>query len=78
LQERTEPISEEYLSGTHSLAGSWLYLKTLETRLEKFAREKRYSLLQKLVDYGGKKFYNVGPWRENAPASLSFESVVLK
>ncbi len=30
------------------------------SRLEKFANDKRCSLLQKLVNYGRKKFYNIG------------------
>ncbi len=33
-----------------------------QTRLERLARGKHSSLLQKLVYYGCKKFYNVGPW----------------
>ncbi len=30
--------------------------------IEKFAEDKRYSLLWKFVNYGRKKFYNIGPW----------------
>ncbi len=33
----------------------------LKTRLEKLARDKRYSLLREFVTYGRKKFYNIGP-----------------
>jgi hypothetical protein len=32
-----------------------------KTRLEKLARDKRYKLLRKVVTYGRKKFYNIGP-----------------
>ncbi len=32
-----------------------------KTRLERLARDKRYSLLQKVVTYGRKKFITVGP-----------------
>ncbi len=32
-----------------------------QTRLLKFARDKHSSLLQKFVNYGRKKFYNIGP-----------------
>jgi hypothetical protein len=31
------------------------------TRLEKLARDKRSTLLQKFVTYDSKKFYNIGP-----------------
>ncbi len=31
------------------------------TALEKFARDKHSSLLRKLINYGRKKFYNIGP-----------------
>ncbi len=31
------------------------------TRLERLARDKHSSLLQKFVNYGQKKFYNIGP-----------------
>jgi hypothetical protein len=31
------------------------------TRLERFATEKNSSLLKKFVNYGRKKFYNIGP-----------------
>ncbi len=32
------------------------------TILEKLARDEHSSLLQKIVTYGCKKFYNIGPW----------------
>ncbi len=32
------------------------------TRLERHAREKYSSLLQKFENYNRKKFYNIGPW----------------
>ncbi len=32
-----------------------------KTRLERLARDKRSCLLQKLINYGCKKFYNIGP-----------------
>jgi hypothetical protein len=41
--------------------GSGLTLKLL-TWLEKLVREKCSSLLLKFVNYGGKKFYNIGAW----------------
>ncbi len=31
-------------------------------RLERFARDKHFSLLQKFVTCSRKKFYNIGPW----------------
>ncbi len=31
------------------------------TRLEKFSRDKHSSLYRKFVNYGVKKFYNIGP-----------------
>jgi hypothetical protein len=38
-----------------------LYTKTLDEAVEKVARDKRSSLLQKFVNYGRKKFYRIGP-----------------
>jgi hypothetical protein len=32
------------------------------TRLESLAKDKHASLLQALVNYGCKKFFNIGPW----------------
>jgi hypothetical protein len=32
------------------------------TRLERLARDKHSSLLQKFVNYGHKKVYRIGPW----------------
>jgi hypothetical protein len=34
----------------------------IKIRLEKLARYKHYSLLQKSINYEQKKFYNIGPW----------------
>jgi hypothetical protein len=31
--------------------------------MEKFARNKHLSLLQKFINYGHQKFYNIGPWQ---------------
>jgi hypothetical protein len=31
------------------------------TRIDKLARDKHSSLLQKFLNYGRKKFYNIGP-----------------
>ncbi len=33
-----------------------------QTRLERLARDKLSSLLRRSVNYGQKKFYNIGPW----------------
>ncbi len=33
-----------------------------QTRLEKLARDKHASLLQKFVTYNRKNLYNIGPW----------------
>ncbi len=41
--------------------GSGLTRK-FQTRLERLARDKNSSLLQKSVNYGCKKFYRIGPW----------------
>jgi len=32
--------------------------------LEKLARDKRSSLVQKFVNYRRKQLYNIGPWKE--------------
>jgi len=47
------------LSGT-PLYGKLLALPT-NIRLERLARDKHSSLLRKLVNYGRKKLYNIGP-----------------
>ncbi len=31
-------------------------------RLEKLARDKHSRFVPKIVNYGRKKFYNIGPW----------------
>ncbi len=36
-----------------------------QTRLERLARNKHTSLLRKSVNYGRKKFYSTGPWRQS-------------
>jgi hypothetical protein len=36
------------------------------TRMLKFDRDKRSSLLRKFVNYGRKKFYNIGPRKTQA------------
>jgi len=36
--------------------------------------DKQSSLLQKFLNYGQKKFYNIGPW-SNKPESLSPQSL---
>ncbi len=35
-----------------------------QTKLERLAMYKHSSLLQTLVNYGRKKFYNIGPWTQ--------------
>ncbi len=50
------------LSVTFTGLNELTYLPTkYQTRLERIAREKRSSFLQKFVNYGQKKFYNLGP-----------------
>jgi hypothetical protein len=40
----------------------FLYLASVYlTRIDKLARDKHSSLLQKFVNYGRKTFYNIGP-----------------
>jgi hypothetical protein len=46
-----------------TLVGSGLTHKHL-TWLERLAKDKRSSLLQKIVNYGCKNFYSTGPSRE--------------
>ncbi len=35
------------------------------TRMDRLARDKHSSLLRKFVNYGQKKFYNIGPWPQS-------------
>jgi hypothetical protein len=44
----------------NSTVDPWPYLQA--SRLERLNKDKRYSLLQKSVYYGRKKFYRIGPW----------------
>jgi hypothetical protein len=44
--------------------------------LEKNAREKRSSLKRNFVNFGQKKFYNIGPRRENCKNTFASESSV--
>jgi hypothetical protein len=37
------------------------YRSEASFRLERLAKDKRFSLLQKFVNYRRKKFYNIGP-----------------
>ncbi len=44
------------------LSGRLLASPTNIRELEKLARDKHSSLLQKFVHYDSKKFYRIGPW----------------
>jgi hypothetical protein len=44
----------------HSRVGSWPYSQTVD-QAGRLARNKRFSLLGAFVNYGPKKFYNIGP-----------------
>ena len=57
---RTYPIEAPFRCSTLRLAPG-LALKQ-KPRLERLARGKHSSLLRKYVNYGRKKFYNIGPW----------------
>jgi hypothetical protein len=48
--------------------GSSLFGK-YKTRLERLAKDKHSSLLQKLINYGHKKVYNIDTWSVNLPNS---------
>jgi hypothetical protein len=53
----------ETLFGCSPLKG---WLMALPTRLEWLARSKHSSLMRKFATYGSKKFYNIGPWYNEA------------
>ncbi len=38
------------------------FLSNIRLGLEELAKDKHSSLLRKFVNYGRKKFYNIGPW----------------
>ncbi len=59
----------------HSRVGSNHTIKNL-TRLERLARNKRCSLLQKSVNYGRKKFHNIGH-RPPGPNVINFFTMVI-
>jgi hypothetical protein len=50
------PIEEPLRYSTPGLAHKQ------QTSLESLARDKHSSLIRTFVNYGGKKFYNIGPW----------------
>ncbi len=60
----------EHLKGA-SLRSS--FTREHQTRLEKLARDKHSSLLQKFITYGRKKFYNIGNWSFHQLAIFSAE-----
>jgi len=37
--------------------------------------DKHYSLLRKFVDYGRKKFYNIGPWANFGCRGLCYKTL---
>ncbi len=59
-------VGEAYPRVEHLKVASLRYALALptniRTRLERLARDKHFSLLQKSVIYGHKKFYSTGPW----------------
>ncbi len=57
---RPESTRVKLLSGLHSRVGSWPYRKHY-TRMERFDWDSHSRLLRTFVDYGRKKFYNIGP-----------------
>jgi len=59
----------------HSRIGSWPYPQTLGSP----ARDKHSSLLRKFVNYGRKKFYDIGPWcRRKEPFFFVTDSLAKK
>jgi hypothetical protein len=46
----------------HSWVCSWLYSEALDEAGIALAKDKQSSLLRTFVNYGHKKFYNIGPW----------------
>ncbi len=51
----------KHLAGAPPQLGNLLASPTIIRRLERLARDKHSSLLRKLVNYGQKKFYTIGP-----------------
>ncbi len=47
------------------------------TKLERLSRDKRSSLLWKVVTYGCKKFYNIGTWFEGYKKLFFFVTQVM-
>jgi hypothetical protein len=58
-KEGVYPIEEPFRGSTIGSAPGLDHKKL--TRLERLARDKHSSVLQKFVTYGCKKFYNIGP-----------------
>jgi hypothetical protein len=57
----TACLGEATFRGSPSRVGSSPYPHERQTRLGRLARDEHSSLLGKLVKYGQKKFYNIGP-----------------
>jgi hypothetical protein len=58
---KPEPIRVKHFSGALLLGRLLASPTNIETRLERHARDKYSSLLQKSVNYDRKKFYDTGP-----------------
>ncbi len=71
LRAKQEPTLLIHLSGA-PLCGRFLALAT-NIRL---ARNKRSSLLQTMVNYRRKKFYNIGPWH-NELVCLTLKTITI-
>jgi hypothetical protein len=56
------------------LRQAWALNCKYQTRLEGVARDKRSSLIQKLVNYGRKKFYNMTPVVADADADADTDA----
>jgi hypothetical protein len=56
------------------MVGLLLFQQTLDFAGTAF-QEQTLSLLQKFITYGGKKFYNIGPWSQ---FNITFSSLINK
>jgi hypothetical protein len=45
------------------------------TSPERLGRDKHSTLLQTIVNYGRKKFYNIGPWPDFQPFQFTLKSI---
>jgi hypothetical protein len=67
LQAKLKLISVEHLSGNQLIGRLLAFLANIKLNWEGMTETNTLSLLQKFVNYGEKKFYDIGPRWQQGP-----------